>query len=196
MNLTEMTARVREDLQDSDSQNYRWTTDEVEGAIQRAVLEYSAHAPIQQQNDIATTDGSTELNISSLTDILQVASVEFPLGETPKHLQHIEYWSAKLYMQDEGDASNARIRWLKKHTLAAGSTTIPAEHEEIIVLGATAYLAMSASVNTVDRAFIAGHYGTTSYKAWGTERLARYDQQLAQASYANKVTRRTLYTDE
>jgi hypothetical protein len=190
-----MTARVREDLQDSDSQNYRWTTDEVEGAIQRAVLEYSAHAPIEQQNDIASTDGSTELNISSLTDILQVESVEFPIGETPKHLQHIEYWAGILYMHDDGDASNARVRWLKKHSLGA-QTTIPAHHEEIIVLGATGYLAMSASANTVDRAFIAGHYGTTSYKAWGIERLARYDQQLRQASHANKVTRRTLYADE
>jgi hypothetical protein len=190
-----MTARVREDLQDTDSQNYRWTTDEVEGAIQRAVLEYSIRAPIQQQNDIATTDGSTDLNISSLTDILQVESVEFPLGETPKHLQHFEYWAAKLYMQDEGDASNARVRWLKKHSLGA-QTTIPAHHEEIIVLGATGYLAMSASANTVDRAFIAGHYGTTSYKAWGIERLTRYDQQLRQVSQAHRVTPRQLYTED
>jgi ureidoglycolate hydrolase len=195
MNLTEMTARVREDLQDSDSQNYRWTTDEVEGAIQRAVLEYSMHAPIQQQNDIATTDASTELNISSLTDILQVESVEFPLGETPKHLQHTEYWSGKLYMQDEGDGSNARVRWLKKHSLGA-QTTIPAHHEEILVLGATGYLAMSASANTVDRAFIAGHYGTTSYRAWGTDRLKRYDQQLKQVSQAHRVTQRQLYTED
>jgi ureidoglycolate hydrolase len=195
MNLTEMTARVREDLQDSDSQNYRWTTDEVEGAIQRAVLEYSIHAPIEQQNDIATTDGAAELNISSLTDILQVESVEFPIGETPKHLQHFEYWAGKLYMKDEGDASNARIRWLKKHSLGT-QTTIPAYHEEILVLGATGYLVMSASANTVDRAFIAGHYGTTSYKAWGIERLTRYDQQLRQVAQANKVTRRTLYADE
>ena len=55
MNLTEMRARVREDLQDTDSQNYRWTDDEVDGAIDRVVLEYSLHAPIEQQDDIATS---------------------------------------------------------------------------------------------------------------------------------------------
>src|SRR4030042_2050088 len=195
MNLTEMTARVREDLQDSDSQNYRWTTDGVEEATQRAVLEYSIHAPIEQQNDIASTDGATELNISSLTDILQVKSVEFPIGESPKHLQHFEYWGGKLHMEDEGDASNARVRWLKKHTLGAQTTT-PAHHEEIIVLGATGYLAMSASANTVDRAFIAGHYGTTSYKAWGIERLKRYDMKLKEVAQANRVIGRTLYTQD
>jgi hypothetical protein len=99
-------------------------------------------------------------------------------------------------MQDEGDGNNARVRWLKKHTLAAGSTTIPTEHDEIIVLGATGYLAMSASASTVDRAFIAGHYGTISYRDWGIERLRRYDQQLRQISRGSRVTGRQLYTDE
>jgi len=88
------------------------------------------------------------------------------------------------------------VRWLKKHTLAAGSTTIPLEHDEIIVLGATAHLAMSASANTVDRAFITGHYGTISYKAWAIERMKLYDKRLAEVAQANRVTSRHLYTDE
>jgi hypothetical protein len=196
MNLVEMTARVRQDLQDTDPANYRWTTAEVEGAIQRVVLEYSAQAPIEQQDDIATTDGATEIDISTLTGIVKVESVEFPIGESPKHLQHIDYWAGALFIQDEGDGSDARVRWLKNHTLAAGSTTIPVEHDEIIVLGATGYLAMSASANTVDRAFIAGHYGTIAYKEWGKERLARYDQKLRRIGQGSRLTSRQLYTDE
>ena len=196
MNLTEMRARVREDLQDTDSQNYRWTDAEVDGAIDRVVMEYSLHAPIQQQADIATTDGDTELDISSLTGLLKVESVEFPIGKSPKYMQHFEYFAGELTMEDEGDGTDARVRWLKKHTLTADSTTIPAEHEEIIVLGATGYLAMSASVFTVDRAFIAGRYGTISYLAWGKERLDRYDQKLKSVAHANRVTQRQLYTEE
>lgn len=195
MDLTEMTARVREDLQDTDSQNYRWTDDEVEGAIDRAVMEYSIHAPIQQQDDIATTDGEAELDISGLSSLLKVAAVEFPLGKSPRYMQHWEYHAGHLYMEDEGDGSNARVKWLKKHTLGA-QTTMPVEHDEIIVLGATGYLAMSASAATVDRASIAGHYGTTSYKAWGIERLARYDKRLKEISQANRVTTRTLFTQD
>jgi len=196
MNLTQMRARVREDLQDTDSQNYRWTDDEVEGAIDRVVMEYSLHAPIEQEDDIATTDGDIELDVSSLTGLLKIECVEFPVGKSPKYMQHIEYWAGNLYMQDEGDGTDARVRWLKKHSLDGDSTTIPAEHEEIIVLGATGYLAMSASAATVDRAFIAGHYGTTSYKAWGIERLKRYDQKLRRIAQGNRVTRRQLYTED
>jgi hypothetical protein len=196
MNLTEMRARVREDLQDTDSQNYRWMDDEVDGAIDRVVVEYSLHAPIQQQDDIATTDGDTGLDISPLSGLLKIESIEFPISKTPKYMQHIEYWAGHLYMEDEGDGTDARVRWLKKHTLTAQSTTIPTEHEEIIVLGATGYLAMSASAATVDRAFIAGRYGTISYRDWGKERLARYDQKLKAVAQANRVVQRQLYTEE
>ena len=195
MTLTEFVARVREDLKDTDSQNYIWTDDEVEGAILRVVDQYSLRAPIQQQTDITTTDGDTELDISGLTGILQIESVEFPIGETPKHLQHFEHWATLLYMQDEGDGTDARVRWLKKHTVGA-SSTIPTEHDEIIVLGATGYLAMSASAYTVDRAAIAGRYGTQNYKLWGRERLRRYDQLLNKLTQVSRVTTRQLYTDD
>jgi hypothetical protein len=187
MNLVEMRARVREDLQDTDSASYRWTDGEIDGAITRVVDEYSLAAPIEQQDDIATTDGETELDISSLSGLLKVESVEFPAGLSPKYLQRIEYWAGHLYMEDEGDGANARIRWLKKHTLAAGSSTVPTEHDEIIVLGAAGYLAMSASAATVDRAFIAGRYGTTSYRAWARDRLDRYDKKLRAISRTNRI---------
>jgi hypothetical protein len=196
MNLTEMRARVREDLQDSDSQNYCWTNDEVDGAIGRVVMEYSLHAPIEQQDDIATTYGSTELDISGLQGALRIESVEFPIGKTPKYIQRFEYWGTSLHMEDQGNGQNARVRWLKKHTLTTESTTIPTEHDEIIILGATGYLAMSASAYTVDRATIAGHYGATSYKAWGQERLDRYDKQLKAISRSSRVTQRELYVEE
>jgi len=196
MNLTEMRARIREDLQDTDSQNYRWMDDEVEGAIDRVVTEYSLHAPIEQQDDIATTEGDTELDISSLTGVLEVESVEFPIDRSPKYLQRTEYWAGHLYMEDEGDGEDARVRWLKKHILTAESTTIPTEHEEIIVLGATGYLAMSASAYTVDRASIAGRHATINYKAWGKERLDRYDKKLKAVSRTSKVIPKELYTDE
>lgn len=194
MNLTEMTASVREDLKDTVEATYIWTDDEVEGAIQRVVLEYSMQAPIEQQNDVATDDGNTEVDISALTGLLKVLSVEFPLGKTPRYMQHWEYYAGHLYMEDEGDGSNARVRWLKVHTLAAGSTTIPAEHDEIIVLGATGYLAMSASAYTVDRATIAGHWGTIAYREWGAERLKRYGQQLKEVARTSRVTPHQLYT--
>jgi len=195
MNLVEMTARVRQDLQDTDEENYRWTDDEVEGAIQRTVMEYSLHAPIEQQTDITTTYRDADLDITGLSGLLKIESVEFPLGETPKYFQAFNYWAGALRMVDEGDGTKARVKWLKKHTIGE-STTIPAEHEEIIVLGATGYLAMSVSAYAVDKATIAGSQATINYRAWGMERLQRYDEKLKQVARANRVIPRQFYTEE
>jgi hypothetical protein len=41
MNLSEMITVVRKDLRDQDSENYRWTDDELTRHINRAVREFS-----------------------------------------------------------------------------------------------------------------------------------------------------------
>jgi len=195
MDLATMRARVREDLQDTDAQNYRWTNDEVDGAIERVVREFSLAYPLQQEDDIATTDDSNEIDISSLTKLLKVNSVEFPLDNTPPYYQHFTKYGTSIYMQDEGNGDDARIRWYKQHTLDADSSTIPEQFEEIIVLGATGYLATSASVFTVDKATIAGRYATANYLKWGQTRLDRYERKLKAIARDNRVIPRELYSD-
>lgn len=194
MTLTEMRARVREDLQDTDAANYRWTDDEVDGAIERVVREFSLAYPLQQQDDIATEDGTAILDISSLTKRLKVYSVEFPIGQHPPYLQKFTQWMDELYMEDVGNGNDARVKWGMQHTLDAESSTIPEQHEELIVLGATGYLATSASVYTVDRATIAGRHATINFGKWGKERLARYEKKLK--AITSRVTTKELYSEE
>ncbi len=196
MNATEMRARAREDLQDTDAATYQWTDDQVDGAIQRAVHEYSIAAPIEKMDDITTTLDDKELDISSLTGLLKIESIEHPIDRSPRYYQRFARWAGRVFMTDKGDGNNARVKWLKEHALDAASTTIPAEHEEIIVLGATGYLAMSASVHVVDRANIAGRYGTRGFRAWGQDRLQRYDAQRKAIAHDRRTIQRTFYTDE
>jgi len=178
MDLATMRARVREDLQDEDAQNYRWTDDQADGAIERVVKEFSIVYPIQQQDDIATVESSREIDISSLSGLIKVESVEFPIGENPTYYQKFRLWQDTIQMTDEGDGSDARVKWYKEHTLNGSSSTIPAQFEELIVLGATGYLASSASVYTVDKATIAGKWATINFLKWGEQRLERYESNL------------------
>jgi len=189
-----MRARVREDLHDTDPSAYQWTDAQVDGAIQRSVREYTARAPIEKITDVATTADSVELIITSLTDLASIDSIEFPTGESPPHCQRFVFYAGRVFMRDPGDGTNARVKWFQKHTLAAASTTIPEEHDEIIVLGATGHLAMSIAAHLVDKATIAGRYGTMSYRAWGRERLDRYDAQLKGLARQRRVIGRQLYT--
>ena len=251
-----MRTRTREDLQDTDAANYRWTNDEIDGAIERVLEEFSLKAPIEKQDDVATTADSREITITSLSDLLEVESVEFPLDYKPKCFQRFEFYASKLYMDDEGNGNDARVRWAKRHTIystiwvantayilddivvptsgkengysyictTAGTShaateptwpttiggtvsdgtvtwtcqagsTIPQEHEEIIILGATGYLAMSASAYAVDKASIGGRYATYNFRQWAQARLDRYERKLKAVSHSNKVISRELYTE-
>jgi len=253
MDLTTMRNRVREDLQDEDAANYRWSNDQVDGAIERVVREFSLAYPLQEEDEITSTVDDKELDISSLSDRLGIVSVEYPMDLTPPYYQRFTSWGGKLYMADEGDGTKkARVRWHTWHTLlgatawvastayalgdivipttssgfwyectaagtsAAGEPTwpttesgtvvdntatwtcrtsaIPQQHEELIVLGATGYLATSASVYTVDRATIAGRHATANFLKWGQARLDRYEKKLKQ--FAQRVTSKQLYTEE
>jgi len=193
MDLATMRGRVREDLQDEDAQNYRWTNDQVDGAIERVVREFSIVKPIQQQDDIATVESSRDIDISSLTGLIRVESVEFPIGQNPTYYQKFRIWQDTIQMSDEGDGSDARVKWYKEHTLAE-SSTIPSQFEEIIVLGATGYLAASASVYTVDKATIAGKWATINFLKWGKERLDRYEKKLK--ALQSRVIAREFYTND
>jgi hypothetical protein len=193
MDLATMRARVREDLQDEDDANYRWTNDQVDGAIERVVREFSIVYPIQQQDDIATVESSRDIDISSLSGLIRVESVEFPTGQNPSYYQKFRIWQDTIQMSDEGDGGDARVRWYKEHTLDAESSTIPSQFEEIIVLGATGYLAASASVYTVDKATIAGKWATINFLKWGEERLDRYEKKLK--SLQSRITTREFYSE-
>lgn len=188
MNLTEMRARVREDLRDSDAANCRWRDDEIDGAIERVVREFSLHHPLEQEGEIATTEGSNELDISQLSNRIEVYAVEFPLNEAPPSYQDFEIWGDELYMEDEGNGDDAKVRWGKLHTVDAESSTIEVQFEEIIVLGATGYLASSAAVAIVDKVSVGGEGAVANYHKWGQRRLQRYEKKLKDVSNFRRLS--------
>ena len=197
MNLNEMRQRVREDLMDTDPAQQLWSDNDIENMVQRVVDEYSLRAPIESQDDVLTTASSREIDISSLTDLIKVVSVEYPVDQTPPYYQRFNYWAGHLSMTDEGDGvQNARVRWTKRHEVTTTSTTIPEEHAEIIILGTTGYLAMSISAYTVDRATMSGDRATINYRDWGKERLQQYKAELKRIAWANRVRTRELYVEE
>ncbi len=196
MNLNEMRGRVREDLMDTDPAQYLWSDGEIEAMIQRVVGEYSLRAPIEQQDDVATGVASPIIDISSLTDLLRVVSVEWPIDLVPPYLQRFRFWAGNLSMPVQGDGTDARIQWLRRHELTVTSTTIPDEHQEVVILGATGYLAMSISAYTVDRATISGERANVNYREWGKERLARYETRLKSIAWSRRIRTSTLYVEE
>jgi hypothetical protein len=148
MNLSDMRAIVRRDLHDEDANNYRWTNDELDRHIAHAVKDYSEAVPYEQKTTKATTAGSREIDIATLSDRIMVEAVEYPVGNFPRRYQRFALWGDILTLlgDEVPDGSNAYIYYGKLHTLGTSSSTIIARHEDLIAAGACGYAAVEWAV--------------------------------------------------
>ena len=195
MNLTEMRAIVRRDLHDEDDANYRWSNDELDRHIAHAVKELSEAIPYEQKATKATTSGSREIDISTLTDRIMVQAAEYPVDEFPKRYQRFTLWgdTVTLLGDEVPDGSNAYIYYGKLHTLDVSTSTIPTNLEDLVATGAEGYAAVEWAVYAVNRVNVGGTMTPGEFLAWGNERLKFFREELKRLGRRNRVRIRQLY---
>src|SRR3990172_8079348 len=96
MNLSDMRTWVRRDLHDEDAANYRWTDAELARHIDRAVRELSLSVPLPAKATLTTTPGSRDLTITSLSGLVAVEAVEYPVGYYPPVYSPFSQWGDTL----------------------------------------------------------------------------------------------------
>jgi len=177
MDLEEMRANVRRDIKDEDDSNYRWTDDEIDRAIAKAVKEFSQYCPREMKSTLATVDSSIELDISSLADRVSVDKVEFPVGSEPRAFTRFEVYQDTLYfLETQGDGENCYVYWTTIHTLNTETSSIPPRYEDLIALGASAYAALTQSQYHTNRANYGGEDVDRDYLSWGRARLKEFQE--------------------
>ncbi|MBE9501989.1 MAG: hypothetical protein IMY87_06145, partial [Chloroflexi bacterium] len=175
MNLAEIRARVRQDLHDEDANNYRWTDEELNRHIQHAVRELSIAVPVEAKVTLYTTTDSRELSISSLSDLVAIEAVEYPVGKYPPQYVQFSLWGDTLTLLTDttpGEGEEADIYYGKLHTLDESSSTIPAPLEDVVAIGAAGYAAVEWATFATNRVNLGGSSTWKSYLTWGQDRLA------------------------
>jgi hypothetical protein len=195
MNLTDMRAIVRRDLHDEDASNYRWTNDEINRHITHAVKDYSEAVPHEQKATKATTTGSREIDIATLTGRVMVEAVEYPVGKFPKRYQLFSLWgdTVTLLGSDIPDGSNAYIYYGKLHILDASGSTIPAWHEDLVAAGACGYAALEWAVFAINRVNVGGSPVPGELSRWGKEKLDFFQRELKRLGRKNRVRAKSFY---
>ena len=195
MNLTEMRTIVRRDLKDEDAANYRWTNDELDRHINHAVRDFSEAIPYEQKAVKATTSGSREIDISTITDRIMVEVVEYPVDKFPKKYQRFSLWADILTIlgSEVPDGSNAYIYYGKLHTLDTEGSTIPTMYEDLIATGACGYAAVEWAVYAINRVNVGGTPTPRELLTWGREKLDYFRQELKRLGRRNRIRIRTLY---
>ena len=194
MNLTEMRIVVRRDLHDEDAANYRWTNDELDRHIAHAVKEFSEVIPYEQKATKATTSGSRDIDISTITDRIMVEAIEYPVDKFPRRYQRFSLWGDILtILGDEiPDGSNAYIYYGKLHSLDE-SSTIPTMYEDLIATGACGYAAVEWAVYAINRVNVGGGITPGEFLAWGREKLRYFKAELKRLGRRNRVRLNQLY---
>jgi len=195
MDLSTMRTLVRRDLKDEDPSNYRWQDTEIDRAISRALAELSRYVPREMKSNIATTDGSREIDISSLTDRVSIDRVEFPVGGTPRSFQRFAVYADTITLTGsaEGDGEDCNIYWSKAHTLDGSTSTIPSFLEDVLASGAAAYAVLAQTQYRTDTAGFGGDQADRDYQNWGIAMLKEFKSQLKRFGKCRKLKVGTLY---
>jgi len=186
---------VRRDLHDEDTENYRWTNDELDRHIAHAVKDFSEAIPCEQKATKATSAGSRELDISTLTDRIMIEAVEYPIDKFPPRYQRFSLWGDTLTFlgAEVPDGSNAYIYYGKLHTLNGDGSTIPGQYEELIATGVCGYAALEWAVFAINRVNVGGLPTPGEFTDWGNEKLRYFKAELKRLGRRNRVRIRSLY---
>ena len=195
MNLAEMRAIVRRDLKDEDAANYRWSDDELDRHIAHTIKEFSEAIPLEQKATKATTAGSRELDISTITKRIMVQAIEYPVDRFPKIYQLFSLWADTITLlgDEVPDGGDAYIYYGKLHTLDATSSTIPSHLEDLIAIGACGYAAVEWAAFAINRVNVGGTITPDEFLNWGREKLSYFRNELRRLGRRNRARLNQLY---
>ncbi len=195
MNLSEMRDILRRDLHDEDAANYRWSDDEMDRHIAHTVKDFSEALPLEQKGTLATTSGSREIDISTLTNPVMVEAIEYPVDKFPREFQRFSLWEDTLTLLGDSvpDGGDAYIYYGKLHTLDATTSTIPARFEDIVATGACGYAAVEWAAFAINRVNVGGTITAEEFLSWGREKLNYFRQELKRLGRRNRARVRSLY---
>ena len=195
MNLPQLRSRVRRDLKDEDFSNYRWTDEELNRHIDRAVREFSLAAPREAQA-VLTTAQSRELSLSTLSDRVAVEVVEYPRGQYPPSYVPFSLWGETLTLLiDKVPASGEEVvvYYGRLHTLDNTTSTIPPHLEEVLAMGVEGFACLEWANFAINRVNTGGAGTWREYLTFGQEKLGAFMEALARHGKKGAVRARRLY---
>ena len=146
----------------ADSTNAKWTTDEIDEAITKAMEQYSRRDPQHAIATVSITSTTREIDISSISNLTRVEKVWWDYNSDtpgyPPNWRQFEVWPGPLlYIDDDESPANGdtvRIWYSLPHTIkdlaSAAATTIPNEDIGFLVTGAAHFAAQQRAIELAE----------------------------------------------
>jgi len=185
-NLSAIRATIKQFLRaefDPDIES-EWVDDELDIYIQDCLETISEKRPYEVKDiTLTTTANSKELDISSITDLLKVEKVEYPVGNEPPDYRNCSVFGTTLRFNYDYTVAGGKSIYLycwKLHQLTESSSTLSPQIERVLVLGVCAKAATAKARTLINKINVGGANVATALQAWSTEKLALYRDGLRQ----------------
>lgn len=194
--LTDIRTRVRKDLHDTDAAIYRWTDAQLDRHIARALSDVSLAIPRERTADIATTSGDRDISVTSPTELLALEAIGYPVDEFPPAYIGFSQWdeTVTLHLDAPPDGSNARLYYTSSHTLDGSTSTVPAQYEDVLATGASAFAALEYSAYASDLLNTGGDEVGRDYGACGRAWMTAFQGLLRRHGRDRRVRAKRLFT--
>lgn len=182
--LTDMLRLVRDELMDAGEAAY--TDAEVSSAIDLTLMKIEEVSPYEVLETVTLTELSPFVDISSITDLIDVVAAYYPVTST------YEYWKEKrnvtrfanqirieMDARPSGDDEEAYLECEKRHTLTELTSTLKPDHEKALVLGAAARVARSHARPSINRQNVGGGKVPGSLMTWAELEERKFQEVLA-----------------
>jgi len=174
--LATIISRLRTTLDDATSTI--WSDAELTAHIQRALRDLSHFIPREQKTTKATTNGSRDMDISTLTERVRIVAVEFPVGNFPKTFTRFSLWLDTLTMLDaEGNGANCYIYWHAVHAIN-GTKTLPEDHDETLLFVSAALACDQQAAGVTDTLATGGPGTERDWSSLAAHFRARYNERI------------------
>lgn len=190
--LTDIRGRVRSDLSDLDAT--AWPDDQIDRHIAHALSDLSLAIPRELSEDIATTAGSRDLDLSALDALIEVEMVEYPIGQYPPCYPGFGTWAQTLILHTDSppDGADVRVFYTASHVLDEDGSTLPDHLADVLVTGAAAYAALELAAGVTNIVTLQPE-ASERYAALARARQTAFRQLLHTYGRKNRVRQRRLY---
>lgn len=187
-NLSEFRTRIAQVL--ADTSNAIWSEAWLDEGLRQALNEYSLVKPVQAVTTLTLAASGREVDVSSLTGLLAVSEVWLPYTasdpEHPPYVRNFKLWRdlGLLYFPDGDEPAagdTARIFYSTAQSIegldSAAATSLPGEHEAILVGGAAGIVAASRALDLTEQVSIS-QLAAQQVRAWGLSKIQEFRTAL------------------
>jgi hypothetical protein len=157
-----------------------WSEDDLSRHLDHALANLADAAGVEASGDL-TADGSAIYDLSECDDIRALLAVEWPVDQQPPRHIRFHVWAGQVRLLDAipPDGDTVRLHYRKAFAVDEEGSDVPAELEELAVLGARGYALLQQAARTVATVNVDG-WVSRRYELHGERTAARFRDLLAE----------------